>query len=177
MKKATIQELVIRDTQMSEGLTKNHKKTDKFVVDGHEHAISDLVTLLDGRVQAAQTADVKRREHSAAVAAYRATIAESAPVLRGVQTQLISQLGATSPSLADYGIPPKKTRQPATVEELAVKVAKGRATRQARHTVGPKKRRSIKGKVPADAATEGSAGVLPARLQPGPATNGAPPPK
>jgi hypothetical protein len=149
---------------MSAGLTKNHKKTDKFVVEGRELTVGELAALLDGRVQAAQAVDLKRREHSAAVAACRATVAESRPVVSGVRTQLISQLGATSPALADYGIPPRKTRQAATVEKLAVKVAKGKATRTVRHTVGPKKRLSIKGTVPDDAAP----------LPKEPATNGAP---
>jgi hypothetical protein len=189
MKKVSIEKLVIHDTNLRAGLAKNHKKGDKFVVGGKEITIGDLCSLLDGRVQAAQDLDVKRREHSAAVETYRATVAESKSVVSGVRTQLISQLGATAPALSDYGIPPRKTRQVPSVEERAKSVAKSRATREARHTMGPKERLDIKGTVPADVPppptegsagvlpahlpTEGSAGVLPARLPAG-ATNGAP---
>ncbi|HEY8086615.1 MAG TPA: hypothetical protein VIF09_02180 [Polyangiaceae bacterium] len=49
--------------------------------------------------------------------------------------------------LADFGLPPKKTRAPLTVEQKAAAKAKREATRKARGTVGPVAKLAITGNV------------------------------
>ena len=54
--------------------------------------------------------------------------------------------GSSPDVLADFGISPK-ARTPLTVEAKAAAAAKRAATRAARHTVGPTKKKAIKGDV------------------------------
>lgn len=49
--------------------------------------------------------------------------------------------------LADFGLNPKNVRTPLTVEEKTVAAAKRKATRAARHTMGTKQKKGVKGTV------------------------------
>jgi hypothetical protein len=49
--------------------------------------------------------------------------------------------------LADFGLAPRKTRTTPTVEQRAAAAAKSRATRAARHTMGKKQKRTVRGDV------------------------------
>jgi hypothetical protein len=49
---------------------------------------------------------------------------------------------------AKYGITPDHEPTPLTVEQKAAKVAKAKATRAARHTLGPKQKKAITGATP-----------------------------
>jgi hypothetical protein len=84
-----------------------------------------------------------RRDDTRAVATYHAMVGDTASAVSGLRAQLITQLGNTGPGLGDYGIAPRKMRQPSTVEERKAAVEKRRATRKARHTMGPKQRLEI----------------------------------
>ena len=55
--------------------------------------------------------------------------------------------GNSPTTLADFAIPPKKARTLPTPEQKAAAKAKRKATRKARGTVGPVKKKSIKGNV------------------------------
>ena len=57
-------------------------------------------------------------------------------------------LGPESPSLVDFGITPNKPRRASTLAEKTEAAAKGKATRVARHTMGPKQKAAIHGEVP-----------------------------
>ncbi|HZV02636.1 MAG TPA: hypothetical protein VFF73_38370 [Planctomycetota bacterium] len=54
-------------------------------------------------------------------------------------------LGETSDEFRALGFQPKKRRTDLTVEQKAAKAEKARQTRLARHTVGPKARKAIRG--------------------------------
>jgi hypothetical protein len=49
--------------------------------------------------------------------------------------------------LADFGLTPKKAKTPLTVEAKAAAAAKRKATRAARHTMGTKQKKGVKGAV------------------------------
>jgi hypothetical protein len=94
-----------------------------------------------------------RSEVDAAKATTKAKItAETTetPALRAFASAFRSYVKAvfsTSPDvLADFGINPK-VRVPPTVEDKAAAVAKGAATRAARHTMGSTQKKGIKGAV------------------------------
>jgi hypothetical protein len=86
----------------------------------------------------------------AATVAKLAAEATQAPALRTFMSAFASYLKVaygTSPDvLADFGIAPK-ARTPLTVEAKAVAAAKRAATRAARHTMGTKQKKGIKGDV------------------------------
>jgi hypothetical protein len=73
------------------------------------------------------------------------------PALRLFLDAYVSFVKATfskSPDvLADFGLQPKKARTPLTTEQKAVAAAKRQATRAARHVMGTKQRKAVKGDV------------------------------
>src|SRR5258708_16879292 len=75
--------------------------------------------------------------------------AAQAPSLRSQMSAYVAYVKATfgnSPDvLDDFGLKPRKTRAPLTIDQLAAAAAKRAATRVARHTMGPKKKLTVKG--------------------------------
>ena len=63
--------------------------------------------------------------------------------------------------LSDFGILPRKPRKALSGPEQVAKADKARATRLARHTMGKKQKRSIKGEVPQAAGANGSTATPP----------------
>jgi hypothetical protein len=57
-------------------------------------------------------------------------------------------LGETSDAFRDMGFEPRKKAAPLTTEQLAARTEKARLTRAARHTLGPKARKAIRGTLP-----------------------------
>jgi hypothetical protein len=49
--------------------------------------------------------------------------------------------------LADFGLKPKKAKTPLTIEQKAAAAAKRKATRAARHTMGAKQKKQVKGTI------------------------------
>jgi hypothetical protein len=65
---------------------------------------------------------------------------------KGLRHALIGNFGQGSPMLEQFGI---KTvvRNPLTAEQLSLRAARARATRAARHTLGPRQKQAIRGVV------------------------------
>ena len=106
-----------------------------------------------------------RSDVDAAKATPRAKVAAEradTPSLRAFTGALVAYVKATlggSPEvLADFGIVPK-ARAPLTVEAKATAAAKRAATRAARHTMGTKQRKVVKGDVVGITVTPVTAGV------------------
>ncbi len=135
-----IQAQVSADTALRDGLAKNHKMSEKLVLDGKEVKLSALVAMLDSRVRDAKQVDAMRSQLRERVARYHANVAGTAETLSTLRTQIIARVGKSAPALDDYGIAPRKTRAALTVEERASAIAKGKETRAARHTMGKKQR-------------------------------------
>jgi hypothetical protein len=94
-----------------------------------------------------------RSDVEASKASTKAKIANEAaqiPALRAFRSAYRSYVkaafGSAPDVLADFGITPK-TREPLTVEAKAAAAAKRAATRAARHTLGTKQKKAIKGDV------------------------------
>ena len=96
--------------------------------------------------------------------------AAQAPSLRSQMAALVAYVKATfgnSPdALADFGLKPKKTAAPLTIDQLAAAAAKRAATRAARHTMGPKKKQQVKGTITTIATSP--AAPAPAPVAPSP---------
>jgi hypothetical protein len=86
---------------------------------------------------------------------------EQAPPLRKVESALVryvrAQFGNAPDALGDFGLAPYKAPATKTVETKTAAVQKNLATREARHTVGPKARKAIKGTAPSTAGAAGPA--------------------
>jgi hypothetical protein len=106
--------------------------------------------------------------------------AAQAPSLRSQMAAYVAYVKATfgnSPdALAEFGLKPKKARTPLTIDQLADAAAKRAATRAARHTMGPKKKQSVKGTVttivtPPTAPTPAPVAPSPVVTAPAPSTS------
>ena len=89
-----------------------------------------------------------------AKSAYQAKLAAQnaqTPTLLSLMAALVSYVKLTyseSPDvLADFGLPPKTVKTPLTTEQQAAKVAKSKATREARGTTSKKAKQAVKGNV------------------------------
>jgi hypothetical protein len=104
------------------------------------------VKLIQSRIDATGQADTTKATWHSTVAANEALSTKLMPVLRALRQYVINVYGATSPVLADFGFAPPKsaTRTP---EEKAASAAKAKATREARHTMGKVKKKTVKGNV------------------------------
>jgi hypothetical protein len=74
-----------------------------------------------------------------------------APSLRSQMAAFVAfvkaAFGNSPDTLADFGLKPKKTRAPLTIDQQAAAAAKRKATRAARHTMGSKQKKDVKGTI------------------------------
>jgi hypothetical protein len=96
---------------------------------------------------------------------------EARQYLAVLKAALANSLGPQSPQLAQFGLKPKKVPRPLTAAQLAVRVAKARATRQLRGTKGPVEKAKTKAgpmqfvePVASATATVGSTSAAPATV-------------
>jgi hypothetical protein len=76
---------------------------------------------------------------------------DQAPAARRLMTAFVGHLrvayGNSPDILADFGLQPRKVRAPLTTAQQADAIAKRRATRAARHTMGTAQKKKVKGTV------------------------------
>jgi hypothetical protein len=117
-------------------------------VQGKQFSIADLITKLNG-YYGILDAVVKGE---VAVAQAQTALAQVEPELvtfvQQTRKSIKGALGNKNPSLAVYGMKADKDPQPLTVEGEQAKVAKMKATRALRHTMGPKQKAQLKGQAP-----------------------------
>jgi len=74
-----------------------------------------------------------------------------APLLQSRMAALVvfvkAAFGKSPDVLADFGLQPKKTSTPLTIDQKAAAAAKRAATRAARHTMGTKQKKNVKGTI------------------------------
>ena len=153
-----------------EGLRKHFASTTTVVVRGTSYSPDELAKVLEDLANVYQAVfDAKSKAHDAILTARAASKGAGliARAFRGLVYASFKDAG----DLADFGLTPRKTRAPATVEQLQVAAEKRRATRAARHTLGKRQKAAIKGVVPPPTVTPSSAtgggGVTPPKAATG----------
>ncbi len=112
---------------------------------------SDLVKFIQADIDATDAADKVRADWLAAVQAQTDSHQKVGPVLRALKRQVLAQFGDTQDAgstLADFGYAPQKVAEKSAATKAAA-AEKGRATREARHTMGSNQRKQVKGTVDA----------------------------
>jgi hypothetical protein len=134
-----------RDAQVIVGIQKDLKNV-SVPVAGETFTPATLTALLQSRIDAAAQVDTTRAAWLAAVKTYDTVDAKATPVVHGLKQYVLNAYGPTSPVLADFGFTtPKRAAQ--TPEKKAAAVAKRKATREARNTMGKKAKLAVKGNV------------------------------
>jgi hypothetical protein len=162
-----------RIRQVSAGLTKYYAST-PLVLAGATYKPAALQTFLQADVDANDASTAARANWLNTVKVAKSTDAETDPVLRAIQSQVMAQYSEAPNAetvLADFGYSPRK-KPTKTVQQKTAAVAQAKATREARGTKGPKAKAKIKGIVPAisaDASQAVSPTPAPAVTAPAPA--------
>jgi hypothetical protein len=115
---------------------------------GNTYTLPDLGTKLSSYAAKYATAETLTTQAKVAVDARDAEAAEAREFLSATKGAIKNALGRKSPALQTVGVTPEKTPAPPTAEEKQQRVAKAKATREARHTMGKKQKAKIKGQVP-----------------------------
>jgi hypothetical protein len=134
------------------GLNEELPDVQSFVINGTPYAKVALVAKLQARIDAAEKTKSDRTKLHASVGAERALEQEVAALRAGTKTFLQSRFGKNSPEMQKFGFTQAKVPQ-RPVATKATGVAKNKATRQARHTLGKKQKSAIKGTPPVAAAS------------------------
>ncbi len=114
---------------------------------GTTRTVSAITLLLQSFVELREAVIAQQAATRTKVAAERA----QAPALLAVIDEYVAfvraSFGAQPEALVDFGLAPRKARLPLTTEQKAVALAKRKATRAARGTLGKKQKKAVKGNV------------------------------
>ena len=164
------------DQSLIDGLVKHAATLITLMVAGSTVQTSDLVTVLKARIAAIKLVITTKATFMAAVAAAHAEIANTAALVSGARQALKIAFAGQVEGLGDFGLKPPKVRTPLTPEQKAAAVAKAKATRKARNTMGAKQKAKVTGATAAAAAAAAAATEPPAQGQPAATPPAVPPP-
>src|ERR1017187_7751811 len=140
------------DQSLIDGLKKRESELASIIIDGTSHMAADLIAILEARIAAASKAITTRATWLAAVQTDEDERARAKRAVSGLKQVLQIAYGGSLDALADFGVAPRKPR-PITPETAVAAVAKAKATRAARQTMGKKQKQKITGAT-AQSATE-----------------------
>jgi hypothetical protein len=136
--------------QVKAGLAKHFANT-PVVLAGTTYQPAALQKFLQADVDANDASTAARAAWIAAVKAARSADDETDVVLRAIHAMVTAQHGEAQDAetvLVDFGYAPRR-KVTRTVEEKTAAVAQAKATREARHTMGPRAKAKVRGVVPA----------------------------
>jgi hypothetical protein len=132
--------------QLSAGAAKHLGSTTQVTLLGSTLTPAEIVAKLDSIVTLRADVDAARASTKAKIALESSNM----PALRAFKSAFVSYVkgafGGQPDVLADFGITPK-ARATSTVDAKAGAVAKRKATRAARHTMGTQQKKGVKGDV------------------------------
>jgi hypothetical protein len=139
------------DQKLIDGLTKHATFLPTLVIGSTSYKTADIIGTLQARIDARNATASSRATWQAAVQAERDQRAKTQTVVSGLQQAVQVAFAGSIDALADFGLKPRKPRV-MTPEQKTEAAAKAKATREARHTMGPKQKAKIKGTVSTDPA-------------------------
>ncbi len=119
----------------------------ELVFGGATRTVSALTELLQSFVDLRSAVVASQAATKAKVAAERAEAPALLPVIREYVAFVRATFGNSPDALADFGLSSRKGRVQPKSETVTVAVAKRKATRAARHTMGKVQKKDVKGAV------------------------------
>jgi hypothetical protein len=129
-----------------DGFNKHAAVIPSMVINGVMQTTKDIVATLQSRIDSARTALSTRATWQTAIRTDQALRDTTKTYVSGVKQGLLVAFAGQLDTLADFGLT-ARAKHVATPEEKIAAAAKAKATREARHTMGPKQKASIKGTV------------------------------
>jgi hypothetical protein len=143
--------------KLIDGLNKNAATVPSFFMDGVVLARADIITRLQGLLDATSSVETARAEWLHAVTTNARLWRDDASFLSGLRTVLLVGFHSQVNTLADFGLTRRKVGALSPEAKVAVTV-KGQATRAARHTMGKNQKKAIVGTPPAYAVVDVTGG-------------------
>jgi hypothetical protein len=133
--------------QLVAGTNKHFATVNEVKVASVSYTPSQATTQLQAIATLRNDVDAAKASLKARLAAEKADLPALRIFLDAYVAFVKAAFSASPDVLADFGLRPKKARTPLTVEEKAAAAAKRKATRAARHTMGTKQKKGVKGAV------------------------------
>jgi hypothetical protein len=146
MSKPTKTTRVAKDRKRIAGVQK-HLAGTSLILAGKTFTALEVVQFLQERIDVEGPVATALAAWKNAVAAEQAKITGTHPYVLALDQLLRAMFGTNVETLADFGLAPRKRATP-TTEATALQIARAKATRAARGTMGPKQKAKIKGVVP-----------------------------
>jgi len=148
------QDMLVADQNMIDATHKVLSQFATLVVGSQTVTPADIVKVLQDRIDAGKAVLTAEAARTAAVKVDRDKRAQTAALLSSFRRLLQGMFTQSPDTLAAFGLKAPKVGKK-KVEAKAMAVAKNKATRQARHTLGKQQKKAVKGTPPA--ATSGTA--------------------
>src|ERR1700733_278292 len=123
-----------------------------IAINGRKHAHGDVVAIYQKCLDARATVARLRAQLLEAIGTVGDTEVARLEADAALKAWVRAQFGVESTEAIDFGFPPPRTGA-RTVEEKALAVARAKATRKARHTMGKRQKEGIRGTVAVSGAT------------------------
>ena len=133
-----------QNKKIIEGFNEHYKPSQVISINGRQERVAELVQRIQNVVDLAKSSADAQATWREAVRVEREGTKAIAATVRAVRNIIAGAFGENSKQLLDFGFTPRK-RTKTTVEVKAEAVKKLRSTREARHTMGAKEKRKIKG--------------------------------
>jgi hypothetical protein len=130
--------------RLIDGLTANKQTLSSFFIDGKALTVDEVIAILKARIDGQQRVLDSRATWQEALRSERQQESETAEFVVQLRQTLKVAFASSVDQLARYGLTPTKARVISPEKSVAA-TAKARATRLARHTMGPKQKKAITG--------------------------------
>jgi hypothetical protein len=135
------------DQSLIDGLKKHTSTLSSLTFGGTSNPTPAIIAVLEARIASASAVLPTRATWQSTVQADRDERAKTNTFVSGLRQALQLAFAGSIDGLADFGLKPRKQRTALTPEQKAAAVAKAKATRAARHTMGSKQKAKVKGTV------------------------------
>jgi len=140
------QEAVLAE-QLIAGMKKHLANAGSLAFAGATYTPAQIEASLQTLADLRTAVDVAKAASKAKVAAWKAQSASLRSRMAAFEAFVKVTYGNSPDVLADFGLKPRKAAAPLTVEQKAAAAAKRAATRAARHTMGSRQKKSVKGTI------------------------------
>jgi len=140
-----------QDLQFIQGARKHLKRDWVLYVAGKKYVASDIIALLQSRADAAHETTLAKAAWHGARTHEETILQDSAQAVAAFRQNMLAMFADSPDALAEFGLAQRKAHRALTPAELVERGARAKATRAARHTMGSRQKKAIKGSGVADA--------------------------
>jgi hypothetical protein len=145
------------DQSLMEGFQKHISALPSLLIAGTSVPTTTVISTLQARIAARAATAPARATYQALVKANQDEHAKSQVLVSGAKQAVQLMFAGQIETLADFGLKPRKVPAPRTPQQKAASVAKAKATRAARHTMGSVQKAKVTGATP-----QGNVAAVPA---------------